>query len=106
MGYGRGEGAEWTTHGQKVPASRETWMAFLGPDTQALGELFSRERERLWRVIQFRLAEPLRGRLGPDDVLQEAFMAASQRRSASALAMSPASTAHSMPPEYENAPTG
>jgi hypothetical protein len=36
--HGRGEGAEWTTHGQKVPASRETWMAFLGPDTSALGE--------------------------------------------------------------------
>jgi RNA polymerase sigma-70 factor (ECF subfamily) len=50
-----------------------------GGDTQALAELFSRERERLWRVIQFRLAEPLRGRLGPEDVLQEAFLAASQR---------------------------
>jgi RNA polymerase sigma-70 factor, ECF subfamily len=48
-------------------------------DTQALAELFSRERERLWRIAQFRLAEPLRGRLGPDDVLQEAFLAASQR---------------------------
>jgi RNA polymerase sigma-70 factor (ECF subfamily) len=48
-------------------------------DMQALAELFSRERERLWRVVQFRLAEPLRGRLGPDDVLQEAFLAASQR---------------------------
>src|SRR5512147_1684011 len=50
-----------------------------GGDAQALAELFSRERERLWRVIQFRLAEPLRGRLDPDDVLQEAFLAASQR---------------------------
>ena len=48
-------------------------------DAQALAELLSRERERLWRVIQFRLAEPLRGRLGPEDVLQEAFLAASQR---------------------------
>ncbi|HUV69073.1 MAG TPA: hypothetical protein VMW15_05380 [Terracidiphilus sp.] len=36
--HGRGEGSEWTTHGQKVPVSRETWMAFLGPDTAALGE--------------------------------------------------------------------
>jgi RNA polymerase sigma-70 factor, ECF subfamily len=48
-------------------------------DTQALAELFSLERERLWRVIHFRMAEPLRGRLEPDDVLQEAFLAASQR---------------------------
>lgn len=48
-------------------------------DSQALAELFSRERERLWRVIQFRLADPLRGRLDPEDVLQEAFLAARQR---------------------------
>jgi len=48
-------------------------------DTEALAELFSRERERLWRIIHFRLAGPLRGRLGPEDVLQEAFIAARQR---------------------------
>jgi len=57
----------------------ELELRLRGGDTQALAELFSRERERLWRVIHFRLAEPLRGRLGPDDVLQEAFLAASQR---------------------------
>lgn len=50
-----------------------------GGDAQALAELFSLERERLWRLIHFRMAEPLRGRLEPDDVLQEAFLAASQR---------------------------
>ena len=48
-------------------------------DPEALAELFSRERERLWRIVHFRLAEPLRARLGPEDVLQEAFVAASQR---------------------------
>ena len=48
-------------------------------DTQALAELFTRERERLWRGIQFRMADALRGRLEPDDVLQEAFLAASRR---------------------------
>ncbi len=36
--HGRGEGAQWTSHGEKIPESRETWMAFLGPDTRALGE--------------------------------------------------------------------
>jgi len=48
-------------------------------DSQALAELFARERDRLWRMVSFRLAEPLRARLGPDDVLQEAFLDASQR---------------------------
>jgi RNA polymerase sigma-70 factor, ECF subfamily len=50
-----------------------------GGDPQALAELFSRERQRLWRLIHFRLAEPLRRRLQPEDVLQEAFLAANQR---------------------------
>jgi hypothetical protein len=36
--HGRGEGSEWTTHGQKIPASMQTWMAFMGPDTAAQGE--------------------------------------------------------------------
>src|SRR5512142_3136344 len=48
-------------------------------DAQALADLFALERERLWRIIHFRLAEPLRGRLEPQDVLQEAFLAANQR---------------------------
>ncbi len=48
-------------------------------DAQALAELFVHQRERLWRVIHFRLAEPLRGRLEPDDVLQEAFLSATRR---------------------------
>ncbi len=52
---------------------------FRGGDPEALAELFSLERERLWRVIQFRLAEPLRERLEPEDVLQEAFLAATRR---------------------------
>jgi RNA polymerase sigma-70 factor, ECF subfamily len=48
-------------------------------DSEALAELFARERDRLWRMVSFRLAEPLRARLGPDDVLQEAFLDARQR---------------------------
>jgi RNA polymerase sigma-70 factor, ECF subfamily len=48
-------------------------------DQQALAELFSLERDRLWRMVSFRLAAPLLARLGPDDVLQEAFLDASRR---------------------------
>ena len=36
--HGRGQGLDWTHHGEKIPESRETWMAFLGPDTPARGE--------------------------------------------------------------------
>jgi len=65
--------------GDSNGGSEDLERRLRGGDPQALAELFCLERERLWRVIHFRLAEPLRGRLGPEDVLQEAFLAASQR---------------------------
>jgi hypothetical protein len=37
--HGRGEApVEWKSHGQKIADSKYIWMAFLGPDTPALGE--------------------------------------------------------------------
>lgn len=57
--HGRGTGDEWTTHGEKVPASKETWMAFLGPDTQALGE-----RKNSARVTESEIAATVAALLG------------------------------------------
>ena len=65
--------------GESDIGNAELEQRLRGGDLEALAVLFSRERDRLWQIIHFRLAEPLRGRLGPDDVLQEAFLAASQR---------------------------
>ncbi len=48
-------------------------------DTQALAELFSMYRDRLWRIINFRLDARLLGRVDADDILQEAYLAAAQR---------------------------
>jgi len=48
-------------------------------DRQALAELFSIHRQRLWRTVQFRLDRRLLGRVDPDDVLQEAYLAAADR---------------------------
>ena len=48
-------------------------------DIEALGALFSRHRERLWRMAGFRMDRRLLGRIDPDDVLQEAYLAAAQR---------------------------
>ena len=36
--HGRGDGPKWTDHGSEEPSSKYIWMAFLGPDTKALGE--------------------------------------------------------------------
>ncbi len=48
-------------------------------DEQALAALFALHRERLWRTVNFRLDRRLRGRVDPDDVLQEGYLAAAQR---------------------------
>ena len=50
-----------------------------GGDQQALAELFSLHRDRLWQVINFRLDARLRGRVDADDILQEAYLDAAQR---------------------------
>jgi hypothetical protein len=59
--HGRGVGAEWTSHGQKISASKETWMAYLGPDTAAKGE-----RQQVDPVTESQVAATLAALLGED----------------------------------------
>lgn len=59
--HGRGNGANWTDHGQKIPESMETWMAFLGPDTPPLGE-----RKQPQPVTESQIAATLAALLGED----------------------------------------
>ncbi len=48
-------------------------------DDKALGELFAVHRDRLWRMVHFRLDRRVCGRVDADDVLQEAYLDAAQR---------------------------
>ncbi len=48
-------------------------------EQDALAELFDLYRERLWRMVNFRMDGRLRGRVDPDDVLQEAYVDALKR---------------------------
>ena len=48
-------------------------------DTDALAELFSQHRDRLWRMVNFRMDPRLHGRIDADDVLQEAWLSVTQR---------------------------
>jgi RNA polymerase sigma-70 factor (ECF subfamily) len=48
-------------------------------DQHALGELFSRYRDRLRQMLHVRLDRRLQGRIDPSDVLQEAFLDVSKR---------------------------
>jgi RNA polymerase sigma-70 factor (ECF subfamily) len=51
----------------------------LAGDEHALAELFAEHRERLWRMVHFRLDRRLQGRVDADDVLQEAYLDAVKR---------------------------
>lgn len=48
-------------------------------DDEVFGELFEAQRERLRRMVYFRLDPRLVGRVDPDDVVQEVFLDARQR---------------------------
>ena len=48
-------------------------------DEEALAMLFSAHRERLERIVSFRLHPKLRSRIDPEDVLQETYLNAAQR---------------------------
>ena len=48
-------------------------------DTDALAQLFSLSWDRLQRMVYFRLDPRLKGRVDPDDILQESYLAAGQR---------------------------
>lgn len=53
--------------------------ALRAGDDRAMGKLIDRERERLLRMVQFRLDPRLVGRLDAEDVLQEAYLEAGKR---------------------------
>jgi hypothetical protein len=59
--HGRGEGAKWTSHGKDIPESKQTWMAFLGPDTAPLGE-----RKQANPVTESEVAATMAALLGQD----------------------------------------
>jgi RNA polymerase sigma-70 factor (ECF subfamily) len=57
-----------------TPETRDLLARAGAGDSQALGDLFGRHRDRLRRMVQLRIDRRLQGRLDPSDVLQEAFL--------------------------------
>jgi RNA polymerase sigma-70 factor (ECF subfamily) len=63
-----------------VDSDEEKWLQHLRAGGQtALAELFARHRDRLRRMVAWRLDPRLRGRLDPSDVLQEVYLDAARR---------------------------
>lgn len=64
--HGRGiDKASWTGHGSGIPRSREAWIAAIGPDSQALGEM--KEETILYPAMIARTIFQLLGLAYPDE---------------------------------------
>lgn len=48
-------------------------------DASVFGAVFTKHRQRIWQIIHFRLNNHVRGRVDPDDVVQDVFLAAEKR---------------------------
>jgi len=61
--HGRGDKVkeEWTSHGEKVEGSNQIWIAVMGPDTKATGEVTSNQQ-----LYQGQLATTIAALLGYD----------------------------------------
>jgi RNA polymerase sigma-70 factor, ECF subfamily len=65
--------------GDRPDETEELLGRLRAGDQRALAELYSRHRERLRRMVTFRLDQRLNGRVSPSDVLQEAYIDALKR---------------------------
>jgi Sulfatase len=59
--HGRGDGENWTSHGKNLPESKQTWLAVIGPDTEAQGE-----RRNSQEIRQTQLAATVAALLGEE----------------------------------------
>lgn len=72
------ESSEPTADGQNAELAALV-DRIVGGDRAALAQMFTIYRPRLWRMVNFRLHPKLRGRVDPDDVLQDAWLRAVDR---------------------------
>lgn len=74
--HGRGADAEgWKHHGQKIPEATQIWFAFLGPDTQALGEVKSGQfyQNQIAKTMARLLGQSYEGEGKVGDVIESAI---------------------------------
>lgn len=48
-------------------------------ETDLFAQVFTTHRPRVWQIVNFRLDSKVRGRVDPDDVVQEVYLAAEKR---------------------------
>lgn len=79
MQGGQYNGMSGDSGGYQSVRATELVNRVIQGDRDALAELFSIYRPRLWRLVAFRLHPQLQGRIDADDVLQDAWLRAVDR---------------------------
>lgn len=57
----------------------EITKRLIAGDQEALAKLFAQSRQRLWRMVHYKLDSKLGSRVDTDDILQESYLAAQKR---------------------------
>ena len=70
----RKESVRMSSEHATIDESSELVNRVIHGDERALAELFDVQRPRLRRIVNFRLDRRIYGRVGADDVLQEAYL--------------------------------
>jgi RNA polymerase sigma-70 factor, ECF subfamily len=68
------------SQGEGAGGNRDQDSELPGQAEQAWGDFLAGHRDRLRRMVALRLDERLKGRIDPSDVIQEAFLEATERR--------------------------
>lgn len=48
-------------------------------EIEVFAEVFTQHRARIWQIVNFRINDHIRGRVDPDDVVQDIYLAAEKR---------------------------
>lgn len=64
---------------ESTPGDDPLLARVLAGEERAFAESFAQHRERLWRMVHFRLDRRLQGRVDADDILQEAYLDGAKR---------------------------
>lgn len=61
------------------PMESELEKRLRAGETDLFAKVFTTHRARIWQIVNFRLDRQVRGRVDPDDVVQEVYLAAEKR---------------------------
>ena len=72
-------GLLWGVQAMGGPMEGDLEKRLRAGETDLFADVFTIHRPRVWQIVNFRLDTKVRGRVDPDDVVQEVYLAAEKR---------------------------